>query len=150
MSVFTALLFVKPRYRSHACRFFMCYFFFVAWSNDTLTYKVLHNWTDGLIAMAVQFPLMGLIYAYCIYMISTNFYFHEIRLTIYILGFGLVSWIIDRFFCDGIDELSFFHMNWHVFGTYGNLLLMCLGLKFNGFELEGHWFPKVVRKPSFC
>jgi hypothetical protein len=151
MSVFTALLFVKAERSMYACWLLLTYVFFVAWSNDSLTYPVLYKWTGGMISVAVQFPLMGVIYAFSILVAVQAFPWQEVQPALYILGIAFSAWIIDRFFCDGIDALSFCHMFWHIFGTYGNLLLMALGLKFRGYHLEGKWFPKVVKEPShYC
>ena len=148
MSIFTALLLVKSEHRILGSRIALVYLFFVAWSNDSLTYFVLDDWTSGLFAMTVQFPLMGVFYAYSVLTVLFAFDWHEVYPTLLVLGIAFLSCLIDRFACDNIDALSFFHLFWHIFGTYGNLLLMTLGLKFRGYDLKGRWWPEVVKEPT--
>lgn len=147
MSVFTALLFVKGGYKMYASYFVLLYIFFVTWSNDFITYPFLYKNTNGLIAIGVQFPLMGFIYLYSILMITKTFTFNLTRPTLITLGIAFTCWMIDRVFCYEIDILSFFHMYWHIFGTYGNILLMCLGLRYQGYSLDGSWFPRISQEP---
>lgn len=73
MSVFTALLFVQPKHHMLASRIFLSYIFFTAWSNDSLTYVVLYRVTNNMFAIAIGFPLMGLVYAYSIISVIHTF-----------------------------------------------------------------------------
>lgn len=148
MSVFTSLLFVSKKDRAFVCPLMVAYIFFVPWSDDSLTYEYLFEHTRGLIAIGIKFPLIAAFYAFSLWKAGTSFERTVTWPTFVVFGAAVLAWVIDRFFCDNVDVLSFFHMHWHVFGTYANLLLMSLGLRYQGFDLKGTWLPIVTMEPA--